>query len=418
MTGRIIIASLLLASLIGVLAPVSLWGINILPLDLVVAGIVLIGGAVSARSGRLTQTLKLPTVRYLLIFMAVILLSWVAAIPAIAYSGQALAVSLLYAIRLIGYLAVGIILIAELDAKSINLSRPLIIWAGVVLSCIGLAELALFPDFQIYDHLGWDPHKHRLIGTFLDPNFTAIWLAGVIGLILAGFHISASLSSRLRDLFAGLLLLAASFLTVSRSGLLALAGIFAAIGFSISRKWFWIIAVFGVLAVLLFPPLNSRLAGAINLDTTVRLRLNSWEGAATIIRQHPVLGVGYNTLKFRRYDSSLPGTSRLVSRFEDGVVRPEELANRADAGFDSSLLTLLATTGLVGLLAFLWWVWTAVVQSYRARQHNPAAVYSSWFLGFTAALFVSAWFVNAWFYPPILILWLIAWALSSKEQHV
>lgn len=413
--GEILLGLLLGSALLGQLIQIPLLGLDIAPLDFVVGFSVIYGFWALHKDKQLPSLWKLPLVKIEFALIAAVMVSWLFAIPAIYSDASALVVSLMYAVRLCAYLVLPVILVGLLDVSKSQLHSKILLGAGVVMACFGFLQLALFPDFQIYDHLGWDPHKHRLIGSFLDPNYTAIWLSLMAGLSVAAFFGAA----KSRFWFASItgLLVFAALLTVSRSGLLALVGVFFAVAFLYFRKWALPLLLAGILLVTTVPALSARISSAVSLDTTVRYRLESWEGALNVFKQNPLFGVGYNTLKFRRYEDALPGTSKLISRFEDGIIRSQQLTSRADGGFDSSLLTLLATTGTVGLLVFLWWVWRILAEALAHYQKHPNSIWSSWVISATAGLLLSSWFVNAWLYSPILLLWLISVALFQKELH-
>ena len=91
-----------------------------------------------------------------------------------------------------------------------------------------------------------------------------------------------------------------------------------------------------------------------------------------IIKEKPILGVGFNTLRY--YQKNLP-------------------ENQAGAGLDNSWLFVLATSGALGFLGYLG-IWGKALNKFK----NPLVV-SSLF-----ALFVHAFFVNSLFYP-----WVMAW---------
>lgn len=413
MNSKVLILLVLLGTLAGQLIQFRLVGIEIALLDLV--AIVLLGAFIIklVRYPDFRSFLVTSPLRYLVIWVGLLSLSLVSILPTLSLSASEIIIALLYLGRLIAYLSIWPLASWKKTFKSEELVIW-ICWTGVLMVILGITQMAIFPDFQIYDHFGWDPHKHRLIATFLDPNFTAIWLTIVFALS------SCMLMSRMHRSSTALLWITSVcsvlgiFLTVSRSGLIAL--VITCLGLAaiyLNRKAFWFLAGLALLISTL-SPISQRLNGIINLDTTSRYRLESWEGALNIVSQYPLLGVGFNTLKFTRYDNALPGTSKVVSRFEDGIIRPAQLSNRADAGFDSSLLTLLATSGIAGLLAFLWMVWNMISTNW-SRQFFSKSPYASAFITSTCGLFVSSWFVNAWLYPPILVTWLLLFSLTYDE---
>ena len=87
---------------------------------------------------------------------------------------------------------------------------------------IGLGQYCLFPDPSYLENFGWDDHRYRLIGTWLDPAFTS--LIYVFGLIYFAQIIFKKLSPKhfAFSLFAILTLTIALFLTYSRSSFLAI----------------------------------------------------------------------------------------------------------------------------------------------------------------------------------------------------
>lgn len=410
MNNQFLLALVLLGTLAGQLIQFRLGGMELAVLDLV--ALVLFGTFIFylVRYPDFRKFLATRSVRNLIIWVGVLLLSLLSILPTLGLSASETVIALLYLGRLVAYLSIWP-LISWIKPFNRVLFVEWICWAGVLMVIFGITQMAIFPDFQIYDHFGWDPHKHRLIATFLDPNFTAIWLTTVFALSASALMSRMHRSSSVLLWITAISSIIGIILTVSRSGLIALAITCLVLAVIYLNKKALLVFVGLAVVASTLNPISSRLAGIINLDTTARYRLESWEGALNIVRQYPLFGVGFNTLKFTRYDYALPGTSKVVSRFEDGIIRPAQISNRADAGFDSSLLTLLATSGILGILAFLWMVWNMVVTIWP-KLFAPDSAYASAFLAITCALFVSSWFVNAWLYPPILIIWLILFSLS------
>src|SRR5690242_255082 len=112
MLDEILLALVLLATLLGSLVQIHVGGLGLEVIDLAIGIVVLVGGIASYKSGALQKALKQPTLRFLGLFIFIIALSWILSVPAIAYSGVATVVSLLYALRLIAYLFCGIIFIS------------------------------------------------------------------------------------------------------------------------------------------------------------------------------------------------------------------------------------------------------------------------------------------------------------------
>lgn len=413
MIGTYTTIILLLGSTVGQLLQLRLFGIDIALVDISLIAALALSSYWFAKDPKpFLKILKTPAIRTMLWFCGAVAVSWLVAIPQLTFSMSAVLVSGLYAVRLIGYLLMLPVLVRTVNEVGRDHVAKIVVGFGTIMVLAGMVQLALFPDFRIFDHLGWDPHHDRLLGTFLDPNFTAIWLSGFLFFVVL---VKTAINKVITRVALASVVFVSIVLTLSRSGLLAfLAGLGAL--FVVRLKFsYLVLAAALVVGASFVPAVGSRLAGVVDLDTTVRYRLESWEGATAIIKNKPLFGVGYNTLKFRRYEDALPGTSRLVSRFEDGIIRPQQLSSRADAGFDSSLLTIFATTGVIGFAVFSWWLWVLLSLAFAGIKRRGIFSGSGWLMSFTFSLLLSSWFVNAWLYPPILILWMIAISFATLE---
>jgi len=244
----------------------------------------------------------------------------------------------------------------------------------IALLLLGLAQLLFLPSLTGLTPFGWDPHQHRLVSTWLDPNFFGAFLAVTLPLALLTaikFNCAGKQTRHRQDsrpvsgsarwephgaaiiktltIFIPLLSFIALFFTQSRSSLLALAltSLIASpfIVVSLIRKTtspHLMIIILGAAAIVLLLGftgtffLKSRLYGLLALDATVQLRLSSIQQAWTLVERRPWIGVGYNAYQFAALDAGLISNFNIHSR----------------AGTDNSFLTLWATTGLPGLILF------------------------------------------------------------------
>ena len=89
----------------------------------------------------------------------------------------------------------------------------------------------------------------------------------------------------------------------------------------------------GILFVIILPFLPRPGGDGVKLERvfSIKQRIDNYQDSLVIIKDHPVFGVGFNTL---RYYQNQP-------------------LSHAGAGLDSSLLFVLATTGILGFLAYL-----------------------------------------------------------------
>jgi putative inorganic carbon (HCO3(-)) transporter len=158
------------------------------------------------------------------------------------------------------------------------------------------------------------------------------------------------------------------------------------------------LGLLGLAATILFVPrVQERVIGIRSVDETAQLRIVSWENALGIISDHPVFGIGYNLYR--------------EAQLQAGILK-DPTAHSA-TGSDSSLLLVTATTGIVGLVAFLWLLVALAREAIRtAAAKNLSAQWRAVGLGTAAAfaaLFVHSQFVNSLLYPHLMeFIWIMA----------
>jgi putative inorganic carbon (HCO3(-)) transporter len=185
-------------------------------------------------------------------------------------------------------------------------------------------------------------------------------LAGYVNLAIPVAIACAVLARdrRLKFLGIGCALTGATavFLTQSRGGILALAGILMiAVWFLVPRPITRTKLLGGaVLACMLLPLLNQfeRLRGVLD-DPDAISRVYVWGAAASLFRDHPFLGVGYGNYRFL---------------YADFAFVPNAVVGSVDA--HNIYLQLLAETGVVGFLSFfilLWFFISPALKSIRGQ---------------------------------------------------
>ncbi|MBI5466956.1 MAG: O-antigen ligase family protein, partial [Candidatus Kerfeldbacteria bacterium] len=214
------------------------------------------------------------------------------------YAGHELVSGALYFFRWLEYLTIfwmGLDFFRTRERSASYLQ--LMTWTGVALAVLGFIQLRLFPDFSFMVPQGWDPHVGRLLSTWFDPNFLGGYLA-----LLTTIAFTIALS---RGWWAGRWWWAAVFvmtvaiiLTFSRSGYVGLvAGVGIVTAFR-SRALLFVGLLAGICLVLFVPRIQERVIGVRTIDETAQLRLVSYRNALEVIRDHPVIGVGYNLYKY------------------------------------------------------------------------------------------------------------------------
>lgn len=314
---------------------------------------------------------------YILSFLGVALFSYLLSYATL--ERERIYIGGLYLLRLFAYSS--FFILAWNMAKtnkgfSKNLFNSLIIVALAV-SIFGFLQYFIYPDTRSFTIWGWDDHYFRLLGTFLDPGHTSIILV---------FGFLAALVSYLDKKNKKLLLVLATIIvsvafTYSRAGYLALAGgLFTVFLLKKNLRLFFIIIVAFILLVVSLPRPGGE---GIKLERTasIALRVEDYRDTLTIVDAAPLFGVGYNNICIAR------------AKFLDQV----NLGSHACSGSASSLLLILATTGIVGFLIFANLI-RKIIASLAKNAHGLT------FLSCLVALLIHSLFVNSLFYP-----WVMGW---------
>lgn len=328
------------------------------------------------------------------IFMGVAVLSFLVGVSELD-TAKEMVLSFSYTVRFLSMLCFGWAA-SDLFASAQDQQtyfRNLFVISGIVIF-LGFVQFFLIPDISQWStEGGWDPHIGRLLGTWLDPNF----VGGFIGFLtpfLVGYWYDCT-RKRVKIALGVLIVvfLGALFLTFSRSGYLS-AGMGLCVFFLVRDPK---IILLGIICAGVGIASNERaqkrveeLVGTVSavvfretdeVDPTASLRLRSWQQSFRLFEKYPVLGIGYNTYRYRAAD--------------EGIVDETYFSS---GGSDSTHLTVLITTGVLGFVPFLWFFgrlwWKPLRWYFRTRQ--------ALFLGFSCgvvSLFIHAFFVNSLLFP-------------------
>ena len=294
-----------------------------------------------------------------------------------------------YLIRFSLYLLFGFLVYQNVFPNLKSRSSSLLIYSGIGLAIIGLIQLAFFPNLSFLESSGWDPHYFRTVSTFLDPNFSGGFF--VLTLLLLS---QRKLLSNWRKIFVGLVFLAL-LTTFSRSSYLMFLVSMSALSY-LNRSWkLMIISLIAFLVLLgsfqIYINAISKPRG-IDREASASFRLSTWQQGLELFRSSPVLGVGFNTYKYALREYQL--------------VDQQFLYSRGATSNDSSLLFVLATTGLIGFVAFLNFLYRMILEN-RSNLILTAGL---------VGLIVHSFFANSLFYPFIL-LWLLLVCLSKTTKN-
>lgn len=308
-------------------------------------------------------------------------------------AGQFL-ISFLYLLRFIVYSSVYFI-VSSLEKEE---KKRVFSWmriSGFFIVFFGYIQYFFYTDLRNLYYLGWDEHIYRMFSTFLDPNFAGVFF--VLYLLFVGNYIF--IQKRKSIFWFGVLAitLGAVYLSFSRTALLMLF-ISVTVYTILIKKIRWVFVLAGIsIGVML---ISSRFfyIENINLLRTASsfARIDSMKDALIVIQKNPVLGVGFNAYRY----------SQIRYGIRDETT---QYVSHSDAGTDNSYLFVWATTGIIGLLSFLYLWFRVIKMSWSKKLLNIQLVLPS-VLGFL----VSGLFINSLFFP-VLILWI--WSIIGLMEN-
>ncbi|MCA9390579.1 O-antigen ligase family protein, partial [candidate division WWE3 bacterium] len=187
-------------------------------------------------------------------------------------------------------------------------------------------------------------------------------------------------------------------ITFSRSSYIAFIAAVGLLGTIKSRKLLLLFIAFALASFIFIPRVQTRVIGALEIDETAKVRLEVYDRTFAIIAEDPWFGVGFNAF---RYAQDREG----YFRDERGV---NDYGGHAGAGSDSSILFILATTGIPGLILFLSFGITVLFDSIKMyldkNLPDRFRLYALTVGVSLVALFIHTQFVNSLFYT-----WIMEW---------
>lgn len=272
----------------------------------------------------------------LLLFMGTMFVTFLFSIPRFVPNQNMIAA--FYLIRLFFYLSF-FILLRQIDKTVIR--TALIIFTGLTI-LFSILQFFLYQNLRNLYYLGWDPHQYRLFGTMFDTTIMGIVLVALL------FFVTADKEIRFKKIIQ-IILFILMLLTYSRITYISfLVGVIyynASIGGLQLRSSHapdvrsnnkLIVGGMVLFVFILF--LLPRPGGeGVKLERifSIESRIADSREALQLFLKNPILGVGYNHIKdIRKITNNI-------------------YPNHAFSNFSSSYMTLLVTTGIVGLIAFL-----------------------------------------------------------------
>ncbi len=230
----------------------------------------------------------------------------------------------------------------------------------------GLIQYFFWPDFTFFNSLNWDPHLYRLVSSFFDPTFTAlIYLFFLIYLFLNKPY--PSIINRLLIIITYV----AISLTYSRSTFLSLIFAFIYISFKTGKKYLSILSIVLVGLTILILPRQPGEGTKLERTSSIFAKIENYKEGVGVFSTSPIIGHGYNNLQYIRY-----------------IDKPQSHSN---SGFDSSLLTILCTSGIIGFALF--------IHGSKLYFQKSSLITQSMIV----ALAVHSLFANSLFYPWVIL---------------
>jgi hypothetical protein len=190
----------------------------------------------------------------------------------------------------------------------------------------GLVQYFLWPDFTSFKSLSWDPHLYRLVSTFFDPTFTALIYLFLIIVVFLDKKFP----------FRKIVLIISYFamaLTYSRSSYLSFFVAFTYIAYQNKNfKIFFLSSLLIFFTVLLLPRFEGE-GTKLERTSSITAKIENYKEGFNLFLKSPIIGHGYNNLFYVR--------------------QIKNQNSHANSGFDGSLMTILTTSGTIGLIFFV-----------------------------------------------------------------
>jgi len=310
-------------------------------------------------------------------------------------------ISFLYLARFVAYALIYFIF-KEFDAKFKQKINYALIFSGSMVVLLGFVQYFFYPSLRNLFYLGWDEHLYRLFSSFLDPNFAGAFFA-IFSLFVVNFIPDLFKKKKwlMLSIFGMVLIstISALYLTYSRSALiLFVVGVVTYLALK-NKKKLIVVALVGMILLIFLLPKSFQTEGTNFLRiTSSNSRIDSASEAIKIFSKSPIYGVGFNAY---RYAQNKLGMNNSIWQ-----------VTHSGAGTDNCFLFVLATTGIVGFIAYLYLLFKIMRLGILKRNKNKYAIA---LVSSLTGLVVGSIFVNSLFYVFILEwIWIIA-ALTESS---
>lgn len=312
-----------------------------------------------------------------------------------------LIISAFYFIRWLIYAGVYYFVIYLENDKKISILKTLL-FSQIIFISFGFIQYLYYPNLRNLFYLGWDDHLFRLFSTFLDPNFTAAQINLFIFLLFGLFFAKNIFGTNHKIILSAMIFVSfvALLLTYSRSGyLMFISGSIINLWLLNKKKFIGIMLSLLIVGIIIIPKNLDSSGVQLWRTASINARFESVYRVSKVIKENPILGVGFNALRYAQRDYGyLESNSWMYSH--------------SGAGTDNSFLFVFATTGILGLIAYIYLKLTIIKISFNSYSVKGSSelqkVLSIVILSSIGGLFINSLFINSLFYPPIMFwMWTI-----------
>ncbi len=302
-------------------------------------------------------------IKSIMLFLSYLAFSYL--ISLFRFTVQENIVGFLYLIRLIVYFIFFIYLLHNAARKDLSKKFSTFLhflifgFFGITIGT-SLGQFSLYPDIRNLWYAGWDPHLNRMVGVFLEPPISG----AIYGLLFFYFALRPKKMFPFK-IFALTVLFIFILLTYSRGTYLGfMIALFLMLAMQLNIKRTHIIAITIIFLASLF--VITKLPGeGANLarTSTIITRLENYQEGFRIWSKNPILGVGYNHIRYVREAKPVSLNSTDLSH--------------AEASFHSSFLVILVASGVIGLIFF-------VFMLYELAMTSQYSMYAAVFLSISS----------------------------------
>ncbi len=303
----------------------------------------------------------------------------------------------LYLIRWIAYASIYFVL-ASVDKAYINKLKLLIVFPISIFIFLGYVQFIFYQSLRNLYYLGWDEHLYRLFSTFLDPNYAGTFFV-LTFIYLLHLAIQNIKNKKLLTLLTTISAfnLFAVYLTFSRSALIMLLTSLIIFLILINKKRLLLIFITTFLVLIFISPKAFQTEGTnIFRINSSEARLDSAKVAVDIIVKNPIIGVGFNSYRFAQHK---------YGYLKDNIWT----TTHSGAGTDNSFLFIMATTGFLGLVSYLYLLYRVLYIS----KHKDSLI-SKVLIASLSGVLINSLFINSLFYVYIME-WI--WIMTAFTEN-